>query len=276
MEISNLRLDFDIMSHKKGKYVQEVDSQPIDIPSSSSPITYYLPTHTPHNTPTETEPPTSSSSTNKPPKIHPIFQMSTTPPHHDSNIILPNPIKHTLEPISTILRLIQLAYYPIGTKLSVQQGTIYLQIPSFFQGTIRWKNGDQRNDLHNIYEAILQLPHHPLFRTDSFQYLLPHAVYGLENLVKTYTKEEGSQLVIHSLQYYSTMIQSWMDSTVQIQTQTPNESSKYFGIWEKEELDLLKSLLELLQKKRNRYEKYDYLLEMVDSILKGKDVDMKL
>jgi hypothetical protein len=186
-----------------------------------------------------------------------------------------------LEPISTLIRLIQLAYYPIGTKLSMYNGTIHLQTPSLFQGTIRWKNGDHRNDIHSIYEAIMHIPDHPLFGIPSFVYLLPFATMGLENLVKTYTRENGSELVIHSLQYYISLIQQWIESaTHSVQKTQPSmlhqekdvlPYNKYYSLWMKEELDVIQSILELIRLKHSKGEIYDYLLSMIDSILQGKE-----
>jgi hypothetical protein len=241
-----------ISNKKKDSNVSETHFSP-QPSSSSEPISIpmRIPT-TPYNTPNN-----NSYELN-----HPIFQNSSSPS---------SPSDCPLEPISTLVRLIQLNYYPIGTKLSVHNGYISIQVPSFFQGTIRWKNGDQRNDLHHMYEAILQCPNHPMFTFPSFRYLFPHAIYGLENLVKTYTREEGSQLVIHSLKYYISLIQSWTNETSQQVSNPSMVQNRMYTIWEKEELELLKSILELLQQKRSRGDKYDYLLQMMDSILIGKE-----
>ena len=64
-----------------------------------------------------------------------------------------------LDPLTCIIRLGILYFKPDGTKISIYQNRISYHDPNIFQGTIRWGNGDNRNDLHNLHNPILRCIH---------------------------------------------------------------------------------------------------------------------
>ena len=59
-----------------------------------------------------------------------------------------------LEPLCVILRLAILQFKELGTKISVGNNRISYNNPDFLQGPTRWTLGDNREDLHNIYNPI--------------------------------------------------------------------------------------------------------------------------
>ena len=61
-----------------------------------------------------------------------------------------------LDPLSCIIRLGILSYKPVGTKISITKNKISFHLPTIFQGPIRWSNGDNRNDLHNLHNPIVK------------------------------------------------------------------------------------------------------------------------
>ena len=61
-----------------------------------------------------------------------------------------------LDPLSSLIRLALLNYKPIGTKLSFYNNTINFQEPDFLQSAKRWSSGDNRNQIHNLYNPIFK------------------------------------------------------------------------------------------------------------------------
>ena len=59
-----------------------------------------------------------------------------------------------LDPLSCVIRLAILSFKPSGTKISITRNKISYNEPSILQGTIRWSQGDNRDDLHNIYNPL--------------------------------------------------------------------------------------------------------------------------
>ena len=65
--------------------------------------------------------------------------------HHQTNI----------DPLSTIVRLALFSEKPSGTKISITDRKIYFHEAQALQGAFRKLNGDQRDDLHSLYQPII-------------------------------------------------------------------------------------------------------------------------
>ena len=52
------------------------------------------------------------------------------------------------------LRLTLLAFYPDGTKISLDKNTLTYRLPSWSQGVLRWTFGESREDILQIKEHI--------------------------------------------------------------------------------------------------------------------------
>ena len=59
-----------------------------------------------------------------------------------------------LDPLTCIIRLSILEFKPIGTKISLNNNKIKYNDPSVIQGALRWSNGDNREDLHNLFNLV--------------------------------------------------------------------------------------------------------------------------
>ena len=59
-----------------------------------------------------------------------------------------------LDPFTCIIRLAILSFKPVGTKISIHNNKISYHDPNILQGALRWTYGDNREDLHNIYNPI--------------------------------------------------------------------------------------------------------------------------
>jgi len=59
-----------------------------------------------------------------------------------------------LEPLQVMIQLALLNYCPVGTKLSISENILHLQLPSWTQGVTRWYMKDNKDDLYYLFQAI--------------------------------------------------------------------------------------------------------------------------
>ena len=59
-----------------------------------------------------------------------------------------------LEPLQSIIQLALLSITPIGTKLTIQENILYLQIPGITQPINRWYHSDKKDDLIFLFQVI--------------------------------------------------------------------------------------------------------------------------
>ena len=103
-----------------------------------------------------------------------------------------------LEPLTCIVRCATLNYLPIGTKLSIINNKITFIEPNILQGTIRWTQGDKREDLHNIYNPIVKATQWYSKENKDIFNIFKLAKKGLEKLRQSYFE---SSIIAHSLNY---------------------------------------------------------------------------
>lgn len=105
-----------------------------------------------------------------------------------------------IDPLSCMIKLSILGFYPEGTKISVTDNQISFNEPSFYQGTIRYFKGDGREDLHNLYNAIQKCIEWYWDKDDrDIIFLFRTAIEGLKKLKKTY---QPNSTIQHTLDYY--------------------------------------------------------------------------
>tara|TARA_Y100001960_G_scaffold309052_1_gene367038 strand:+ start:944 stop:1831 length:888 start_codon:yes stop_codon:yes gene_type:complete len=61
-----------------------------------------------------------------------------------------------IDPLTCIIKLGVLSFKDLGTKVSVSHNSINFYQPSLLQGTWRFLNRDNREDLHNLYNPIIK------------------------------------------------------------------------------------------------------------------------
>ena len=93
-----------------------------------------------------------------------------------------------LDPLSCIIRLGILSYKPIGTKISITKNKISFHLPTIFQGPIRWSNGDNRNDLHNLHNPIVKSLEWYSINNQFINFIFQLSKNGLILLRKSYNK----------------------------------------------------------------------------------------
>ena len=113
-----------------------------------------------------------------------------------------------LDPLTCIIRCAILAFKPHGTKISIQNNKINYHDPNFLQGTIRWTQGDKREDLHNIYNPILKSTQWYSKENKDIFNIFRLAKKGLEKLKNSYDK---SSIISHSLELYINILNLFLN-----------------------------------------------------------------
>lgn len=105
-----------------------------------------------------------------------------------------------IDPLSCLIKLGLLTFYPIGTKISITDNKIAISEPSLLQGTFRFLNGDGREDLHNLCTPIMKCIEWYWNPDDKeIVALFDYAITGLEKLRSTYP---SNSIISHCLDLY--------------------------------------------------------------------------
>lgn len=114
-----------------------------------------------------------------------------------------------LEPLQSLIQISLLSYYPIGSKLTIQNNILHIQAPSYSQSVTRWYNNDTQEDLFYLFNIFcrfkkfyidIKVEHSKLF-----ELLISLAKNGINNLIRTYNQTDKTH-VLHTLQMYKNML----------------------------------------------------------------------
>ncbi len=111
-----------------------------------------------------------------------------------------------LEPLQVMIQLALLAYCPIGTKLSISENILQLQLPSWSQGVTRWYMKDNKDDLYYLFQAIRR--YYLWYKPDSciiYEKILSTAIKGIQKLIKTYENTDKIS-IRHTLTLYTNIL----------------------------------------------------------------------
>lgn len=189
-------------------------------------------------------------------------------------------IEQDLEPISTIIRLAILNYKIEGTKISIQNNTIYIQEPGYYQSAIRYLYNDNRNDLNllknPIIKALKWIECNLTMYKDNILFILKKSILGLLKLSKSYQQDDKIYAYILSL---SQTIQNYVYDNILIdETDEMNNVDK---VWkEKSDIDFIKTIFETIDTQlKDRivnldeiYTKINTELQPIENLLQRKDV----
>ena len=118
--------------------------------------------------------------------------------HKNKNIII--------DPISCLIKLSLFNHLEPGTKLSIFDNKINFNNPNYGQGIIRFIYGDNREDLHNLYNPIIKaIEWFSDINGDSsnLDLLFNETISGLTRLKKSYDEYSTIQ---HTIDYYIILI----------------------------------------------------------------------
>lgn len=109
-----------------------------------------------------------------------------------------------IDPFSCLTKLALLAYQKEGTKISIIENKILFNSPDCSQGFIRFLYGDNREDLHNLFNPIqksVEWYWDP--SNNDIKYLFNKATNGLKILKKSYNQYATIQ---HTIDYYISIL----------------------------------------------------------------------
>jgi hypothetical protein len=117
-----------------------------------------------------------------------------------------------LEPLQAILQLSLLAFCPKGTKITINQNILNLQMPYYIQGILRWYQNDNKDDLFYLFYVCKRfsrfyshLKYIQNKDTNLYDLLVTLSREGLNNLIQTYSKSEKISL-LHTLELYKLLL----------------------------------------------------------------------
>lgn len=213
-----------------------------------------------------------------------------------NNLFFPKPKSDSIiEPLTCLIRLSILEFKQIGTKISIYENRITYNDPNMFQGALRWSNGDNREDIHNIYNSLIKA-------TEWFDISEPHiknifmcAIKGLQKLKLSY---DENSIISHSISHYIQLLQNKVngESSQSIVRNTRNRTNnnesnidanndnsentiflKLKELWNEREINIINNILLELEdnRKQNNYElKQDSLIDAIEIILLRKEEDL--
>lgn len=119
-----------------------------------------------------------------------------------------------LEPLQAITQLAYLKACPIGTKLTIENNLLFIQIPNWHQGITRSWNKDKREDILLLFNAVqrynkMYVNNHTKNENPNFKKLIEiitrMAIEGIDNLISTYSRVENTSIV-QTLVMYKTIL----------------------------------------------------------------------
>jgi hypothetical protein len=119
-----------------------------------------------------------------------------------------------LEPLQALTQLSALAFCPIGSKLTISNNLLYIQIPGWGQGLMRSFNNDKRDDLFYLFNVIIRFnTFYNFLKTNNeneedaklFKLVIKLAKQGIDNLLLTYSTIDQPSL-LHTLHMYRTLL----------------------------------------------------------------------
>ena len=108
-----------------------------------------------------------------------------------------------LEPLQAILQIALLSFYPVGTKVTIQNNILTLQPPAYSQSMLRWYNNDTKEDLYflfNVFHRFKKFYAHYKHDDGSVQHRLhlllnELAKTGINKLIRTYGQTDKPHIL---------------------------------------------------------------------------------
>ena len=199
-----------------------------------------------------------------------IYQWFTFSRDYVTNIINPKEKNTILEPLTCIIKLAILSFKPKGTKISINNNRISFHEPGLLQGTIRWSQGDGREDLHNLCYPIIKATQWYELTDSNIRNIFVFGKKGIESLSKSYTKNSTTT---HSLNHYITIINNSLKNNITPETaETDNKIYQELkNLWNEREICIINNLLVELSQNNKDPEKKAVLINTIDTFLQSKE-----
>ena len=127
-----------------------------------------------------------------------------------------------LDPLTCLVRLAILSFKPQGTKISVSYNSISYNEPGLLQGILRWTYGDNREDLHNLFNPIKKVIEWYNLALPEIRSICEFAIKGINVLMTSYNSQS---IICHSLEHYIHILELALSTSCEDEDLT---QSKYF------------------------------------------------
>ena len=178
-----------------------------------------------------------------------------------------------IDPLSCLVKLSILSLYPEGTKICISNNSIGYCNPNVLQGSIRFINGDAREDLHNLFKPIQKsiewFSNEPKY-SQKINILYQMCIEGLIKLKKCY---ENNSTIQHSIDYYVSYIKdNTKNDSNNLQVNDINNVIYDFikNLWSQREINIIIDLFEEYKEKENQEEK-DNILNIINNFTSIKE-----
>jgi hypothetical protein len=116
-----------------------------------------------------------------------------------------------LEPLQAMVQLSFLSFCPIGTKMTISDNLLYIQLPGISQGIIRYLNDDTKDDLYFLLNVFRRfIIYYDFLKKDNpdlYELLIYYGQQGLDKLIQTYSTANKVSL-LHSLKMYKLILKN--------------------------------------------------------------------
>lgn len=179
--------------------------------------------------------------------------------------------KEILEPLCCLFRIIIFSYKEDGTKMSIYDNGILYHEPHLAQGTIRFFNGDGREDLHNLYSPILKAIEWYSIKDNKYNYIFINSKVGIEKLKNVYDKQS---IIFHTLELYYNLLNNHIEGKKNT-TDLPDIGTSPFidqlqNFWLDKEISIMVNLLQIIESTPNQDLKDKYI-NIAEDIIKLKE-----
>ena len=120
-----------------------------------------------------------------------------------------------LEPLQAIIQLALMSYCPIGSKLSIVNNILQIQIPTWSQGVTRSLNQDKKDDLFFLFSVINRFNKFYSYMrkrggelSELYNILNELCKKGIDRIIQTYSRGENNVHLLHTLKMYRTMLEN--------------------------------------------------------------------
>jgi hypothetical protein len=124
-------------------------------------------------------------------------------------------VEMILEPLQAMTQLAVMTYCPVGSKLSISNNLLCIQIPSWTQSVTRSYNHDKKDDLFFLFSVINRFNSFYLFlkgkqgkTSELFDILVDMSKTGLDKIIQTYSRGGGDYThLLQTLKMYRKMLE---------------------------------------------------------------------
>ena len=173
-----------------------------------------------------------------------------------------------LEPLQALVQLALVSFCPQGSKLTITNNLLYIQLPTWGQSFIRSYNQDKRDDVFFLFNAIVRFNRFYLKQNDTsegnkilFALLVKLGKLGIDNILQTYSKIDQPSL-LHTLQMYRSILDKpelFIDEINDDNNSQKNIDNVFIQIiklYTPSDYSIIYNTLLLLEKNPDQYETY--------------------